>query len=176
MEMAISAPRFTIDDIDQWPDDGNRYELLDGMLIVTPSASFNHQRIATKLAGQLQHAVGDRGVVVTPGAVQRGDNTQLLPDILVADAKYSRVVSWREIETPWLVVEVFSRSSIVYDRTIKRDAYFALGVREVWLVDPVNEIVEVSSHAGAFEAIRDVIRWRVPDEDRIVSIDLTMLF
>ena len=49
MGMAISVPRFTVDDLDRLPDDGNRYELLDGTLLVTPSPTSAHQIVVNRL-------------------------------------------------------------------------------------------------------------------------------
>ena len=47
---SIAAPRYTVDEIESWPDDGNRYELLDGVLLVTPSPNPTHQLVATEIA------------------------------------------------------------------------------------------------------------------------------
>ena len=57
MGMAISMPRFTIDDLDRFPDDGNRYELLDGVLIVTPAPNAAHQIIAGRLQTRLSETL-----------------------------------------------------------------------------------------------------------------------
>lgn len=177
MGMAISAPRYTIDDLDQLPDDGNRYEVLDGMLLVTPSPSVDHQRIATELTVRLRNVIpSELGIVVAPGAIQSGDRTQLQPDLLVYSATFGRAKSWREIGDHWVAVEVLSPSSRIYDRDFKRDAYFALGVKEVWLVDVDARAVEVSRAPGAMETVRDVVRWRVPDSGQVVTIDLAELF
>ena len=176
MGMALSVPRYTIDDIERLPEDGNRYEVLDGMLIVTPSPSFGHQRVATDIAVRLGQAIGSLGVVVAPGAIQRGDSTQLEPDVLVVPAAYGRVEKWREIEEHWLAVEVLSRSSHIYDREFKRDAYLALGVREVWLVDARSKTIEVARAPGRVDVVRDVIRWRVPGSEVVVAINLDELF
>jgi Uma2 family endonuclease len=176
MGMAIKAPHYTIDDIDRMPEDGNRYELLDGMLLVTPSPSLDHQRVATSMAGRLLAELGASGIVVAPGASERGTDTQLQPDILVFSAAFDRAKTWREISGAWLAIEVLSPSSKVYDREFKRDAYFTLGVREVWIVDLNAKLVEVSRAPGTHAVIRDVVRWNVPDTDRVISIDLAEMF
>src|SRR5256885_1296602 len=76
MAMAISIPRYTIADLERFPDDGNRYELLDGVLIVTPSPSNAHQVIVNRLQFRLTQAVmvsGDAQVVgVVRGPMTRG--------------------------------------------------------------------------------------------------------
>src|SRR5690349_8530990 len=138
MGMAISMPRFTIEDLERFPNDGNRYELLDGILIVTPAPGPAHQIVASRLMYHLSDALQGPGYahVVGPGVVVRTPRTQLEPDILVYPSRYSPKTEWAKVGEHWLAVEVLSRSSRIYDREIKRDAYFALGVQQVWLVDP----------------------------------------
>jgi Uma2 family endonuclease len=176
--MAIAVPHYTIDDLDNFPNDGNRYELLDGILIVTPAPAASHQvvtsRIQTRLAIALQ--LPGHAFVVGPGVVVRFPNTQLQPDVLVYPSHFGPDTDWRKISGHWLAVEVFSRSSRIYDREFKRDAYFALGVQQVWLVDRRAREIEVSVAQGTHEVIRDTIRWRVPTLDLIVSISIDEIF
>src|SRR3954470_1119305 len=178
MGMAISIPRYTVDDLENFPDDGNRYELLDGVLLVTPAPGLPHQLVATRIATRLTAALGWTGHahVVGPGAVVSPPRTQLQPDILVFPVRYAPDTKWLDVHEHWLAVEVISRSSRMYDREFKRDAYFALGVAEVWLVDFRDQSAEVCRHRGAGETVRDVIRWRVPTRDLVVGFDLTEIF
>jgi Uma2 family endonuclease len=178
MAMAISIPRYTIADLERFPNDGNRYELLDGVLIVTPSPSNAHQIIVNRLQYRLTQAVTVPGdaQVVGPGAITVPPRTQLEPDILVYPARYPIDSKWEEIDEHWLAVEVLSWSSRVYDREIKRDAYIALGVPEVWLVDRWSKVVEVSLARGPGEIVRDVLHWSVPALGRQVEISLTEVF
>lgn len=178
MAMAVSVPRYTIADLERFPNDGYRYELLDGVLIVTPSPSNAHQVIVNRLQFRLTQAVMITGEaqVVGPGAITVPPRTQLEPDILVYPARYAIDSKWEAIDEHWLAVEVLSRSSRVYDREVKRDAYIALGVREVWLVDRWNKVVEVSRVAGRGDIVRDVLHWRVPTLPLEVEISLTEIF
>ena len=176
MGMAVSVPRYTIDDLDRFPDDGNRYELLDGVLLVTPAPSVAHQAIATRLATQLSVATSGYAQVVGPGAIAVPPGTQLQPDILVIPARFPLDSKWQDITEHWLAVEVLSRSSRMYDREFKRDAYFALGVVEVWLVDLGDRSLEVCRSRGPGEIVRDTIRWRVPEHDQVVVLDLGEVF
>ena len=177
MGMAVSIPRYTIDDLDRFPDDGNRYELLDGMLLVTPAPTVAHQVVASRLHTRVALAVALPGYahVVSPGTISVPPGTQLQPDILVYPARFPLDVTWQDVTEHWLAVEILSRSSRVYDREFKRDAYFALGVAEVWLVDPRTRTVEVCRRESA-EAIRDVIRWTVPECSLVVPVDLSEVF
>jgi Uma2 family endonuclease len=178
MAMAVSVPRYTIADLQRFPNDGNRYELLDGVLIVTPSPANAHQIIVSRLQLKLMQAamVPGHAQVVGPGAITVPPRTQLQPDILVYPARYPIDSQWEEIDEHWLAVEVLSRSSRVYDREIKRDAYIALGVREVWLVDRRSQAVEVARAQGPGVVVKDVLRWRVPALASVVDISLTEVF
>ena len=178
MAMPISVRRYTLADLERFPHDGNRYELLDGVLLVTPAPSYAHQLIISRLQLRLMQAVMIEGAahVVSPGAITVAPRTQLEPDILVHPARYPLDAKWAEIDEHWLAVEVLSRSSRVYDRDTKRDAYIALGVREVWLVDRWNKVVEVSRAPGPAVLVRDVLHWRVPTLEREVEISLSDVF
>ena len=176
--MSISVRRYTVADLERFPNDGNRYELLDGVLLVTPVPSHAHQLIVSRLQFSLAKAVMAEGAahVVSPGVITVGPRIQLEPDILVHPARYSLQSKWSEIDEHWLAVEVLSRSSRVYDRDTKRDAYLALGVQEVWLVDRWKEVVEVSTARASAEVVRDVLYWRVPTLEREVEISLSEIF
>ena len=178
MRMAISVPTYTVDDLDKFPNDGNRYELLDGMLLVTPAPSAAHQIIASRLQFRLSAAVVASGHahVVGPGAIVVRPRTQLEPDILVYPARFPAKLHWYQITEHWLAVEVLSRSSRMYDREFKRDAYFALGVQQVWLVDRWEKTVEVCKRRGSGQLVRDVVRWRAPSVSVVVTIALADVF
>ena len=176
MGMPVIVPRYTVDDLEYFPDDGNRYELLDGLLLVTPAPRAVHQVIASRLHMILANALTSFAHVVGPGAISVPPGTQLQPDVLVYPARFGPMVDWAKITEHWLAVEVLSRSSRIYDREFKRDAYFALGVPQVWLVDYADRRVEVCRPREAGDVVRDVIRWRVPTLDRVVPIDLAEVF
>ena len=84
--------------------------------------------------------------------------------------------NWTDITEHWLAVEVLSRSSRIYDREFKRDAYFALGVSRCWLVDIEDRSVDVWRARTEHEIVRDVIRWRVPTTDIEATINLNEVF
>jgi Uma2 family endonuclease len=172
MGMPQLLPRYTVDDLKHFPEDGNRYELLDGMLLVTPQAAFPHQIVASRLAVRLAKAVGSHAHIVGPGAVQRPPLTELQPDVLVLSSGYSPMTEWAEIKDFWLAIEVLSPSSRVYDRDFKRDAYLALGVREVWIVDWRERVVEVTKTRGHFRRAKHQLRWRPPGLEPVaLSLD-----
>lgn len=178
MVMAATIPYYTVADLEHFPNDGNRYELLDGVLLVTPAPSFGHETIVSRIAFILATAVQGPGHahVLTHGAVSFPPRTQLEPDILVIPQQFPREAKWHEITEHWLAVEVFSRSSRIYDSEFKRDAYLALGVREVWLVDRDDRSVEVWQTRDKGRTERESITWRVPRPAREVRVDLAEVF
>ena len=178
MGMAATIPYYTVDDLAHFPDDGNRYELLDGVLLVTPAPGTRHELIVSRLNGILIPAVQTPGhaFVFAAGAISFPPRTQLEPDLLVVPSCTPLADRWQDLSEHWLAVEVFSRSSRIYDREFKRDAYLNLGVKEVWLVDGADRTVEVSYVVGKTATIRHAITWRPPTLEFDVRVDLSVLF
>jgi Uma2 family endonuclease len=178
MVMAVTIPRYTVADLERFPDDGQRYELLDGLLLVTPSPGLDHQLVATRLAAALTRALEPAGIrVVGPGVVVREPGTQLQPDVMVFRSPSPAGASWKEVEEVWLAVEVLSPGSRIYDREFKRDAYLALGVDEVWLVDLKERTVLVSRSGDARDIrVTGVLRWQPRQIDVPIELDLDRIF
>jgi len=177
MGMALTVPRYTVADLDLLPDDGNRYEVLAGTLLVTPSPSLAHQGVAARLSALFaSQLLARRLALFSPGVVTLPPLTQLEPDLLIVPPRFTLDTLWAEISEHWLAVEILSRSSRVYDREFKRDAYLALGVREVWLVDLRDRSIEVCTQPGEGRLMRDAVTWSMPDGDASVHVELTELF
>ncbi len=128
---------FTVDDLERMPDDGRRYELIDGMLIVSPAPNMPHQRVAFLLGMQLEDACPDDLVVFGAAVnVRFSLRSALEPDVVVArvaDAEGARV---RLTSTPLLVAEVLSPDSVLRDLNLKKAAYERFGIPSYWVVDP----------------------------------------
>lgn len=178
MGMAIVARRYTVEDLEHFPEDGQRYELFEGELFVTPSPGRGHEHIVLRLQKRLWLALGEPepAWVYAGGAVTRQPRTQFEPDLLVIPTHFSPEVQWADVTDRWLVVEVLSPSTRKLDRTIKRTAYFGLGVRELWLVDPSSRTVEVCTSRTESKTVSDTMEWRVPTVEKIVTIDVQELF
>jgi Uma2 family endonuclease len=177
MGMALTVPRYTVSDLDLLPDDGNRYEVLAGTLLVTPSPGSAHQGVAARLSALFApYILARRLGLFSPGVVTLPPLTQLEPDVLVAPPRFAPGTPWAEISEHWLAVEIMSRSSRVYDREFKRDAYLALGVHEVWLVDVRDRSIEVCVRGGAGRVVRDALTWSAPARDMSVQVELAELF
>jgi len=179
MAMPVSIPRCTVADLERFPDDGNRYELLDGIVLVTPSPALPHQIVATRIAGEFLHALkaGPEALVAAPGVVRLPPKTELRPDVLVS-RKPGPGSTWDDVKEHWLAVEVLSPSSRLYDRNYKRDAYLQLGVAEVWLVDLEARQVFVSSTRPkrTDEPHAEIVAWHAPASGTTVQLSLADLF
>ncbi len=125
---------FTVADLDRLPDDGRRYELLDGGLVVSPRPTTLHRYVAFRLARVLDDACPVDYCVVPEPAVELGPQTEFDPDLVVITT--DQVQGAKLIEPPLLVVEVRSSSTALVDLNRKKDAYARFGVPSYWIVDP----------------------------------------
>jgi len=138
MGTVTTLPRgraLTRDDLDTMPDDGHRYELIDGTLIVTPAPLTQHQIIVGELFLVLHNACpNDLRVLMAPLDVALDDGTVMQPDLLVARREDFTA---RDLPVaPLLAVEVLSPSTRRVDLTLKRSRYEAAGCASYWVVDP----------------------------------------
>jgi Uma2 family endonuclease len=140
----------TEDDLASMPDDGHRYELLDGTLLVTPAPNEGHQTCVTSLAVLLRAArQPGQKVLVAPFDVRLSRVTVLEPDLLVADK--ANMTPARLEGPPLLAVEVLSPSARSIDVGAKRLAYEAAGVPAYWLVDPeIPSLTVLELDAGRY--------------------------
>lgn len=125
---------FTVGDLERTPDDGRRYELLDGALVVSPRPAIGHQRVGFRLAYTLEAACPDGLVVVPEPAVQVSSRTELAPDIVLAREDQARGMKFTE--PPLLVVEVRSPGTALIDLNRNKLTYQKFGVPSYWIVDP----------------------------------------
>ncbi|GAB2654886.1 Uma2 family endonuclease [Kribbella swartbergensis] len=125
----------TRDDLDRMPDDGRRYELVDGVLIVSPAPRPRHQRALANLYYELRLACpADLEVLFAPLDVVLASDTVMQPDLLVA-----RRQDFTETElpvAPLLAVEVLSPSTRRFDLMLKFSRFEAAGCASYWVVDP----------------------------------------
>ena len=138
--------RFNYKDYCLLPED-KRYELIDGELYMPPAPGSAHQRRLLRLARIVadfveQNALGE--VFIAPFDVILSDEDVLQPDLLFVSKERQGIISERGCEgPPDLVLEVLSPSTQERDRELKRKVYANYGVRELWLVDPTLNAIEV---------------------------------
>lgn len=131
------ATGFTIEDLEGLPSDGNRYELIEGTLHVTPAPRFAHQRAVGNLFHVLRQACPpELEVVLGPFDVQLGPDTMVEPDLLVT--RPDDPTEKRLEQPPLLAIEVLSPSTRLYDLGTKRLAYEQFGVPAYWVVDVLD--------------------------------------
>jgi Uma2 family endonuclease len=130
---------FTIDDLDRMPDDGRRYELIDGMLVVSPAPNLRHQRVIIVLGSLLEQACPEHMVVFADAGVRVTQDSALEPDVVVAhvtDADVADAGGARLTRPPLLVAEVLSPHSVLRDLNLKKAAYERFGSPSYWVIDP----------------------------------------
>lgn len=128
---------FTRADLDAMPDDGNRYELVDGAIIVTPAPHLPHQVVITQMWLCLYQACPvDMRALVAPFDVTLSEDTVVQPDVLVAARSDFDDRSLKG--SPLLVVEVLSPSTRHLDLAFKRARYEAARCPSYWVVDPLE--------------------------------------
>ncbi len=146
----------TVADLETMPDDGHRYELLDGTLLVTPAPSLSHQTVVPRIWRSLEDArPADLRVLVAPFDVVLADDTVLQPDVLVA--RQGDLTERNLPAAPVLAVEVLSPSTQRIDRFLKHSRYAAAGVEHYWIIEP-NEPSLVAYVLGADGTYHEVAR------------------
>jgi Uma2 family endonuclease len=167
---------WTVDDLDTLPNDGLRYELFDGVLVVSPAPVRVHQRVVVRLSALL-HSVcpPDLEVLVAPIDFRPTRRRSFQPDVLI---------TWRDDEDDkWLkrlvlAVEVLSPSSRSIDLLLKREKYGQSGVEHYWIVDPDEpSIVAFELRGEAYEQVAaakgdEVVELTAPYPVRICPADL----
>ncbi len=127
------------------PDDGKRYELIQGDLYVSPARSTEHQKLVSRLLIALAGGLGDSAIVlVAPVDVIFEQTSVVQPDLVIVRAERKAIVTKRAIEgAPDIVIEIVSPGSEDRDRLLKRKLYERHGVLEYWIVDADYGFVDV---------------------------------
>jgi Uma2 family endonuclease len=145
--MKATAHKMTYDEYCLLPEDRNQYELFDGELVMTPSPTRNHQKIAGRLYARLLDHVEKNGLgeaYIAPLDAIFDPYTVLQPDILFVSKERQAEVEKERIEgVPDLVVEVLSPSTFHKDLRRKMAVYSRFGVQEYWVVDPEMKAIEL---------------------------------
>jgi Uma2 family endonuclease len=169
MAALVAGRPYTRADLEQTPDDGRRYEVIDGVLVVSAAPGRVHQRAAFKLAMLLDAAApADFEVLLGPLAVALADDTELQPDVMVGRRSD---FTEREIERPVLAVEVLSPSTRLFDTHVKRARLERAGIASYWIVDPIarpSDAVLVAWEMGDDGEYRQVAK-AVGDESVVLT-------
>ncbi len=178
MPALSSSTYWTAEMVRALPDDGNRYECIDGELLVTPSPSPDHQNIMGRLYVLLLAYVERHrlGVVILDVDLLFHTGQFLRPDVLVVPESARSGITRRGIEAaPSLVVEILSPTSSGIDLVKKPARYGDFGIPEYWVLDPEDPSAWVwrfSEGAAAPEQVRGRLEWRAPGAPEPLVIDL----
>lgn len=153
MTHPVSRP-FTVTDLEDMPDDGRRYELIDGELLVSPAPGWSHQEAVQTLYMTLRAACPrELRVLAAPFAVRMNQFNELQPDVLVA--RFADLTEQNLPRAPLLAVEVISPSSGLRDRSLKKAVYERMGVPSYWLVDPNRDRPALTAYELAGDSYKE---------------------
>ena len=163
MGMAISAG-WTVEQLATLPDDGKRYEIIDGELYVTPSPTYRHQDAVAELLGRLRAYLKIQragSALCAPADVEFSQRTVVEPDILVLPlVEGQRPRDFAQADRLLLAVEVLSPGTAARDRGVKRELYQRQNVPEYWIVDLDAQLIERWRPVDQRpEIARDRIEW-----------------
>jgi Uma2 family endonuclease len=177
----MAAPTYwTAEMVRQLPDDGNRYEVVHGELLVTPAPRFDHQLLVSRMAVAIGTYLAHESVgimLTSPADISWGRDVLVQPDVFVVPHDEAKGREWSGIRSLLLVVEVLSPSTARADRFTKRHRYQEAGVPLYWIVDGDEQRVEVwapDSELPMLETQRLV--WRPAGAGQTFTLALAELF
>jgi Uma2 family endonuclease len=178
MLMAQMARAWTLAEFDRLPDDGNKYELVDGELFVTPAPSPVHERLAVVLRSLLEPYVRANGLgdVYAPRSVVRDGTSEVEPDLMVRRMPTVVPEVWEGLPTPLLVVEIVSATTRRRDYEQKRRHYLRAGVAEYWIVDRYDRTIRVVRPRVDDVRESSTLEWYPVDAAELLRIDVAAYF
>ncbi len=185
MPVTPEAQRYRVADVLAFPADGNRYEVVGGALLVTPSPAWRHQLLLSRLMAHLLRYLEPLGLadtlITSPADITWGEDPKDAEDLVQPDLfviqRPAAIRSWRDVQALELAVEIVSPDSGYADRVVKRKTYQRHLVKTYWVVDPEARLVEVWNPDDERPAIAtDVLTWRHGQAAGGLSIALQELF
>ena len=161
------------------PDDGKRYEIIDGELLVTPAGSNAHQRAAGRLFALLLPYVDsiNLDILIAPADVPLSPRTLVQPDVFVLPRIGGRFATkFADVGQLILAVEILSPSSARSDRHKKRVLYQNERVPEYWIVDVDARTIERWTPDSTEAALLTTSFLWKPTTDKALIIDVEEYF
>ena len=146
----MKKKKYTIKDFEQLPE-GSPYQLIDGELIMSPSPIPYHQEIALKLGSKILSFVekNDLGKVYLSLDVSISETEIYQPDIIFISKENLDIIGEKRIEgAPDVVIEILSPSTAYYDLIHKKNIYQQSGIKEYWIIDPIEKFIEIFENSG----------------------------
>ena len=179
MAMAQESGGWTREMVLALPDDGNRYELFDGQLLVTPAPLPRHQMAVQFLSDAISPYVRREAIgwlLASPADLDLGGEQLSQPDLFVLPQR-PNPMTWRGAPNPILVIEVLSPGSARGDRLIKRRRFQLAGIPEYWIVDLDAQVVERWRPNEARPEILDQrLEWHPAGASASLLLELSRLF
>lgn len=139
--------QFTYSDYKDFPEDGKRYEILEGGLLMVPSPFSLHQAVSINLAFSLVTHVKENKlgkIFCAPFDVVLSEITVVQPDIIFISTNNSGILTEENIKgVPDILMEIISKSSRKNDEILKKRIYAQSGVNEYWIIDPEHKQIEI---------------------------------
>ncbi len=181
MGMPQQATRWTAEMVRALPDDGNRYEVVDGELLVAPAPSMPHQRavgLVYAVLDRYARALGIGEALTSPADIELDPHGMVQPDVFVAGFVEGRPTrAWNAGAPLLLAVEVLSPSTARADRTVKRRRFQRAGVPEYWILDLDARVIERWRPGDERpEVLGETIEWRPTPGAAALIIALPPLF
>ena len=169
---------WTLDALDRLPDDGNRYELLDGELFVTPAPSPAHESLANELRVLIEPYVRRHGLgkVFVPRAVLRASGSEVEPDLMVRPVPAVLPKQWDQMPVPLLVAEVLSPTTRRRDLAPKRAFYRRCGVATYWCIDGDARTIRVIRSGAGDVVAESTLTWHPSGASEPLTIDVAQYF
>lgn len=181
MGMAATETNWTAEMVRALPEDGKRYECIDGELLVSTTPEVTHQRAVGEMYYRLRLALDPLRqveVLTSPADIELEPTTLVQPDVFVCPQNTRRGMhQWSDIASLHVAIEVLSPSTARVDRVKKRRFFARVGVPQYWVVDCASEVIEVSTPADAsVTVLDDVLRWSPPAGGPDFVLDLPVYF
>jgi Uma2 family endonuclease len=178
MAMPNTARPWTLEELHRLPDDGNKYELVDGELFVTPAPKEDHETIAARLTDLLGPYVAAHrlGRVYRPRAIMRYKGSEAEPDLMVRAERMRPKESWENAPMPVLIVEILSDSTRQRDFAQKRDFYMKSGIPAYWIVDGDRRCVTVVRPHREDMVVSTTLEWSPRGVETPLTISVEELF
>jgi len=181
MGMPVQETIWTAELARALPDDGNRYEVLDGALFVTPAPSGDHQYALKALYNRLEpyvmaHAIGV--LLWSPADIEFSPHRLVQPDLFIAPLNEGRRPrTWRDVKSLVLAIEALSPATAHADRHRKRRIYMEEAVDEYWIVDLDARLFERWRKGDTRPAVLDeTLEWQPRAEIAPLVIDVSEYF
>lgn len=180
MPMLATPHIWTADDLDRLPeDDGNKYEVVDGRLLVTPAPSLAHEAVLIEMARRIRAYcdAGAIGTVFHRNDLKFDEHNLVDPDLsVVRVALPVGALTWRDVPHPMLVVEVLSRSTRTHDLVWKAALYARERIPLAWIVDHRERVVHVVRPGLATQRHDASLEWHPTGATVPFRMDLAAFF